>query len=201
MPRVKTYDRAYFDRWYHDRASRIHRRGAVERKVAVALATAEYLLGERVRSVLDIGCGEAPWRAILKRLRPSLRYQGVDGSEYVVQRYGRARNIRLGRFGALEKLGLDGPYDLIVCADVLHYVRANEARAGLATLAKLLGGVAWIEVFTADDSIAGDHREFKLRPPAAYRRMFRDAGLIHCGNYAFVGNQLAHTLTTFERTR
>ena len=132
MPRVKTYDRAYFDRWYHDRASRIHRRGAVERKVAVALATAEYLLGERVRSVLDIGCAWtlAPWRAILKRLRPTLRYQGVDGSEYVVQRYGRARNIRLGRFGALEALGLEGRYDLIVCADVLHYVRANEARAG-----------------------------------------------------------------------
>ena len=77
--------------------------------------------------------------AILQRLRPKLRYQGVDGSEYVVRRYGRARNIRLGRFGALETLNLEGPYDLIVCADVLHYVRAPEARAGLATLAKLLG--------------------------------------------------------------
>ena len=30
--------------------------------------------------------------------------------------------------------GLKGPYDLVVCADVLHYVRATEARAGLATI-------------------------------------------------------------------
>jgi SAM-dependent methyltransferase len=195
---VKSYDRTYFDRWYRSR-SRVHQRAAVARKVAFAIASAEYLLGRPVRDVLDIGCGEAPWRALLKRLRPRLRYQGVDASEYVVRRFGRSRNIRRGQFGALERVGLEGPYDLIVCADVLHYVPTRELKRGLATLSSLLFGVAWIELFTLADSITGDLREFHQRSPATYRRLFKDAGLIHCGGYTFVGEQLSNTLTAFER--
>jgi SAM-dependent methyltransferase len=199
MPRVKTYDRAYFERWYRAPGSRIHARGAVERKAAIAVAAAEYLLGRRIRTVLDVGCGEAPWRAVLKRMRPGIAYQGVDSSEYVVQRFGRERNIRLGRFGTLERIGLEGPYDVIVCADVLHYVPTSEARRGLATLEKLLGGLAWIEVFTSADDIVGDHDELQPRSPADYRRLFRAAGLVHCGNYCFVGKGLEGSLTAFER--
>jgi SAM-dependent methyltransferase len=195
----KRYDRAYFEHWYRRADSRIHVRSAVERKVAMALAAAEYLLGRRVRDVLDVGCGEAPWRAILKRLRPRLRYQGVDASPYAVQRFGRKRQIVLGRFGALEQLELRGPYDLVVVSDMLHYVPTAEARRGLAAVSRLMAGVAWIEVFTSADSFTGDHREFQRRSPAQYRRLFREAGLVHCGNYAFVGNRLAYTLTAFEQ--
>jgi hypothetical protein len=56
--RAKLYDRAYFDRWYRDPRTRIHVRAAVERKVALAVATTEYLLQRPLRSVLDVGCGE-----------------------------------------------------------------------------------------------------------------------------------------------
>ncbi|MBI1799639.1 MAG: class I SAM-dependent methyltransferase [Candidatus Eisenbacteria bacterium] len=195
---MKTYDRAYFNRWYRSR-SRVHQTAAVARKVAVALASAEYLLGRRVRDVLDVGCGEAPWRAILRRMRPGIRYQGVDASEYVVRRFGRTRDIRLARFGELERLELKGPFDLIACSDVLHYVPTRELRRGLAAISKLLFGVAWIEVFTSADPITGDTREFHRRSPIVYRRLFREAGLTHCGNYIFAGEQIANTLTTFER--
>ena len=201
MRRMKAYDRAYFDRWYHDPRSRIHRRAALERKVRLALSATEYLIGRRVRDVLDVGCGEAPWRAVLRRLRPGVRYQGVDSSPYVVRRFGRTRNIRLGTFGTLGQLGIEGPFDLVVCSDVLHYVPSGELKPGITALAGLLGGLAWIEVFTAADSITGDFREMKRRAPAVYERLFRGAGLIHCGLCCFVRADFGPGLTAFERGR
>ena len=200
MP-VKRYDRDYYERWYRDRRTRVHQRGAVERKVRLAVATTEYLIQRPIRCVLDVGCGEAPWQPILHRLRPGVRYAGVDSSEYAVRRFGRRRNIRLGGFGALGELGLEGPFDLIVCADVLHYVPNRELRRGLTALVEMLQGVAWIEVFTRADHIAGDLHEMKRRSPAHYDRLFREVGLQHCGLYSFVRDDFALGTTAFERGR
>jgi SAM-dependent methyltransferase len=86
---TKQYDRAYFDTWYRRRGIGDARR--LGRKVALAVATAEYHLERPIRTVLDIGCGEGAWRAPLLRLRPSIRYLGFDSSDYAVARYGRAR--------------------------------------------------------------------------------------------------------------
>jgi SAM-dependent methyltransferase len=198
---AKRYDRAYFERWYRDPRTRIHLRATVARKVRLALHAAEYLNQRPVRSVLDVGCGEAPWQPVLARLRPGIRYAGVDSSGYAVHRFGRARGIRLGRFDELGGLGLVGPFDLVVCSDVLHYVPAPELRRGLEALAGLLGGVAWIEVFTSTDSILGDFREMKRRPPAFYERLFREVGLVHCGLYCFVRRDFGLGLTAFESGR
>jgi SAM-dependent methyltransferase len=198
---AKRYDRSYFDRWYRDPRTRIHVRGAVERKVALAVAAAEYLIQRPVLSVLDVGCGEGPWQPILARLRPRARYAGVDSSEFAVRRWGRRRNLRIGTFGALAEAGLEGPYDLIVCSDVLHYVPDDEMAPGLAAIRALLGGVAWIELFTSRDRIAGDFREMKRRTPAYYDRRFRRAGLVHAGLYTFVPGDFAPGTTAFERGR
>ena len=196
---MKAYDRRYFDRWYRDARRRVSTRDDLARKVALAISAAEYVLGRRVRSVLDVGCGEAPWRAELKRLRPGVRYLGIDGSEYVVARYGRERNIRLGRFGALERLGLDGRYDLVVCADVLHYVTDAEARRGLPILGRLVAGLAWIEVFTSRDDTVGDSVEYRARTPRTVARWLRDAGLEPIGLCCFVPHATLAELTAFER--
>jgi SAM-dependent methyltransferase len=197
----KRYDRDYFERWYRHPATRIHVTSMVERKVRLALAAAEYLIQRPVRTVFDVGCGEGPWQPILARLRPGVRYTGVDSSEYAVRRFGRRRNLRLGSFGGLGALGLEGPFDLIVCSDVLHYVPAGELRRGLRVLASLLEGMAWIEVFTRADPIAGDFHEMKRRSPAFYDRHFRAAGLVHCGLYGFVREDFAPGVTAFERGR
>ena len=68
----KLYDRAYFDRWY--RNGEIGGNARLARKVALAVATAEYHLERPLRSVLDIGCGEGAWRAPLLKLRPKVQY-------------------------------------------------------------------------------------------------------------------------------
>jgi SAM-dependent methyltransferase len=151
--------------------------------------------------VLDVGCGEAPWRAHLQRLRPRIRYTGVDGSEYAVRRFGPSRNIRLGRVGALEDAGLEGPYDLIVCADVLHYVPTPDVRRGLASMHVLSGGVAFIEAFTSADAIEGDHAGFQRRSPAAYGRLFAEAGFVPVGLHLYVTRTTARGLVALERGR
>lgn len=196
---TKQYDQSYFDRWYRRSRVGVGHRDFVERKVRLALAAAEYVLGRRVESVLDVGCGEAPWRAVLKRLRPRLRYQGVDRSAYAVRRFGRRRNIRLGGIGELSFIGLQGPYDLVVCADVLHYVRSPEVRAGLAALGRLTAGAAFIEVFTSADDIEGDRAEFQDRTPAVYAKFFAEAGLTPIGLHLYVTRELLATLVTGER--
>jgi SAM-dependent methyltransferase len=196
---MKRYDRAYFDRWYRDPQRRVHGRADVERKARLVLGVAEQLLGRPVRSVLDVGCGEGRWQPVLQRLRPGSRYAGVDSSEYAVRRYGRRRNLRLGGFGGLGDLGLEGPYDVIVCADVLHYVPDDELRRGVPALASLLGGVAYLEAFTAEDEIVGDLAGFQRRPAERYRRLLRRAGLAPLGLYCWAGSELVDDLTSLER--
>ena len=108
-----------------------------------------------VTSVVDVGCGEAPWRAVLKRLRPELEYRGLDASEYAIARYGRTRNIGLATFGQLGELRFETRFDLIVCSDVLHYVSAREAyNIVKAAEAGMQGN-------------PGDYRDFHLPPPRA----------------------------------
>ncbi|MEO5617386.1 MAG: class I SAM-dependent methyltransferase [Candidatus Eisenbacteria bacterium] len=176
-------------------------REAVARKAALAVAAAEYLLQRPLRRVLDVGCGEGAWQPIVARIRPHARYIGVDSSDFAVRRWGRRRNLRLGTFGQLGALDLGGPFDLIVCSDVLHYVPASELTAGLGAMRKLLDGVAWIEVFTSADLITGDFRDMKRRSPATYDRQLRRAGLVHCGLFTFVRDDFAPGLTAFERGR
>ena len=139
---MKRYDRAYFDRWYRDPATRVKSAGDLGRKARLAVGAAEYLLGRPVRSALDVGCGEGEWRAALRRIRPGLRYVGVDASAYVVRTFGESRGIVRGSVGTLGALSLDGPFDLVVCCDVLHYVPDDELARGVPTLASLTRGAA-----------------------------------------------------------
>ena len=178
----KTYDRAYFDRWYRHRATRVSSGAELRRKVSLAVASAEYFLRRPVRTVLDVGCGEAAWLPHLRALRPRVQYVGLDPSEYAVERFGRSRNIHRAGFADLSSLGLD-VYDLVVCSDVMHYVPDAELRAGIKVLADATDGVAYLEVLTKEDDITGDLDGFIRRPAAYYRSAFRAAGMTFAGPY------------------
>ncbi|MCE2803527.1 MAG: class I SAM-dependent methyltransferase, partial [Gemmatimonadetes bacterium] len=157
MTTPKHYDADYYRRWYHDPAQRVITPEMVARKVRLVLGIAESLLERPVRSVLDVGCGEGSWRAHLRRLRPGLRYTGVESSEYVLQRFGRARDIRRGSFGTLGEVRLAASYDLVVVCDVLQYVPDRELNTGLSAIADRLGGVVYLEAYATEDAIEGDH--------------------------------------------
>jgi SAM-dependent methyltransferase len=205
----KTYDRSYFDRWYRDPAQAVILGEHLERRVRLAIAAAEYVLEREVESVLDVGCGEAPWRAFVRRLRPRARYVGIDPSPYAVQRYGKTRGIVLGGVGdlgtpalahALLAKGARPPFDLIVCSDVLHYVATKDLARGLKAIGRWVGGgLAFLEFFTRDDDTEGDTEEFRKRPAATYARLLRGAGLTHLGLHCYVGREVGRAIMAFER--
>jgi predicted TPR repeat methyltransferase len=164
----------------------------------MVLGVTEYFLGRKLRSVLDVGAGEGAWGRELRRLRPGVRYLGVDPSEWVVAHHGRRRNIRLGRFEELPSLSLGRGHDLIVCADMLQYIPDGALRRGVDHLASLLGGVAFLEAYTAGDDMEGDLEGWHRRSKAQYRRIFADAGLIRCGLHCYLSPTAAERAVEME---
>jgi SAM-dependent methyltransferase len=156
------------------------------------------VLGRRVRSVLDVGCGEASWRAPLARLRPGVRYEGVDASEYAVRRYGRSRGIRLGTVGELDRAGLRGKFDIVICADVLHFLSERDVERGLDHIRRLLGGVAYLPTFTSADEVEGDVGTLHSRSPKWYRSRFAASGLVPLGLDCYADRSMARTLSALE---
>jgi SAM-dependent methyltransferase len=194
--KIKTYDRAYFDKWY--RKAGIGDRARLNRKVALAVATAEYHLERPIRSVLDIGCGEGAWRAPLMALRPKLRYLGFDSSEYAIRRYGARRNLHFAQFADFAYLRPCAPVDLLICSDVLHYLPTRELTRGLPGLAELCAGVAFIEMFTAEDETEGDNVGFQPRPARLYRQRLQALGLRHLGSHCWLSPTLAEDAAALE---
>jgi SAM-dependent methyltransferase len=193
---AKQYDRDYFDRWYRCRGIGGAKRLA--RKVALAVATAEYHLERPIRSVLDIGCGEGAWCAPLRKLRPQVHYLGFDSSQYAIARYGLLRNLHFARFGDFALLRPCPPVDLLVCSDVLHYLPGRELDRGLPGLAELCGGVAFLETFAREDHAEGDEDHFQSRPARFYRERLAKAGFLTLGSHCWLAPGLRDGATALE---
>ena len=148
--------------------------------------------------VLDIGCGEGAWRGPLLKLRPKVAYLGFDSSQYAIERHGARRNLHWARFADFEHLRPCPPADLVICADVLHYLPAREIDRGLAGLAELCGGVAFLETFTRQDETVGDEDGFLRRPAAFYRGRFQSVGLRPLGSHCWLSPALADGATALE---
>jgi SAM-dependent methyltransferase len=196
---MKQYDRQYFEKWYRNPRTRVSTDLEVRRKVSVAVSVTEYFLRRAIRTVLDVGCGEAPWRDHLRDLRPRVSYLGLDPAEYVVERFGRAKNIRRASFGELPSMRLRS-FDLVVCSDVLHYVDEREIRPGVAEIARLTDGIAFIEVLTREDEIVGDLEGLIRRPARWYRNVFANAGLTAVAPYCWLSPELKDAAAELERT-
>ena len=197
---MKRYDRAYFDHWYRGR-NRVSTKDDVRRKVSLAVAECEYFLRRRLRSVLDVACGEGAWQPHIEDLRPSAKYLGLDASDYAVQRFGAERNLRQAAFADLRSQRLRGPFDLVVCSDALHYISDDEIHAGLPELVRVAGGVLFLEVLTADDEIIGDLNGMIRRPAAWYRKLFEKAGLTAAGPYTWLAPSLRDDAAALEALR
>ena len=165
----------------------------------MVVSVAEYFLDRTVRSVFDVGCGEGDWYRALKRMRPGIRYVGIDPSPYVVARFGRRRNIALGGFGDVAEHARGSMFDVIVCSDVMQYVAPPELRSGIEQIAEHLGGVAFLEAHTTTDALEGDMRGWHRRTPSYYRRLFTGAGLTACGPHCYVGEALEDNVSALER--
>jgi len=164
----------------------------------MVVGVAEYFLGRKLRSALDVGAGEGEWGVELRRLRPKLRYVGVDPSEYVIERYGRQRGIVHGSFETLTSLRLRGEFDLILCVDMLQYVPTPVLERGIGHLVQRLVGVAYLEAFTRGDEMEGDLQGWHPRSREQYLRIFGDAGLVGCGLHCYLSPEVAEGAVQLE---
>lgn len=199
MGEYTRFDRAYFNRWYRHPHRRVLDTDEIERRTALVLSIAEYLLERPARSVLDVGCGEGNWRSPLLRRRPRLRYLGVDPSEYVVRRFGRRRNIIRGTAQTLDTLPRRGPFDVVIASGVLNFLSEKELGRAARALARLTNGVAFLELFTTGDDVVGDTLGWRPRSATYYRRLLKRAGLTQCGPHCYVARPRTRTLAALER--
>jgi SAM-dependent methyltransferase len=195
---MKSYDREYFDRWYRDRATRVTTEGDLRLRVAMVVGITENLIGRPIRSVLDVGCGEARWQPHLARMRRAVNYVGLETSDYALERFGAARNIVRGSFGAVGEISAGEPFDLVVCSDVLHYLDETEIVRGLKGLVPLVGGVAYLSVFTREDDPTGDLAGWRRRNAQWYLSRFRRAGLVACGMQCYTTPEIAEAAAELD---
>jgi SAM-dependent methyltransferase len=191
------YDRAYFDKWYRDPRHRVGSGEDTRRKAALALAITEYYLGRKVRSVLDVGCGEGQWQPVLKAMRPRIQYTGIDPSAYAIRRFGKRRNLLLGSLGHLPALPTH--FDLLLCSNSLYYVPDDELLIGLEILIPRLRGLAFLEAYSPETPLEGDTPGMIPRSPAQYRKIFRHVGLVSCGSHFYAPKFLHDRVTAMER--
>jgi len=127
---------AYFDRFEtpkYRRRSRVRRtliRRFVRRLHELILEAGP------VSSMLEIGIGEGFLSGYLSEKLPTVRFSGVDASAEALARLQRLFPRIETRVGdACDLSGLTGPFDLVLCAEVLeHLDRPARALDAIATL-------------------------------------------------------------------
>ncbi|WP_411282283.1 methyltransferase [Gemmatimonas sp.] len=169
------------------------------RQVSFVLYMAEWVLGRRVRTVLDVGCGEGNWYPVLRALRPRMAYQGVDPSAYAVSKFGARRNLQQGGIEDLGSLDLREQYDLVVCCGMLNYLSAAQLTSGIGHVARRTGGMAYLELFTNGDHFEGDTDWPPPKSTSWYRRLMQRAGLVPVGMQCYVAEAEQYRVSSLER--
>ncbi|MBK80402.1 MAG: methyltransferase type 11 [Gammaproteobacteria bacterium] len=160
------FDKAYYDRFYRNPATRAMTPADARRQAAFVAAYLRHLRLP-IRRIVDLGCGVGTTLRALGREFPGARLQGVERSDYLCGRYGWTP-------GTVEDYRDGRPYDLVVCHDVLGYLDDAACARAIGNIADLCRGAAYVSVITADDAGAYDADRTDaaqtLRPAAWYRR-------------------------------
>jgi SAM-dependent methyltransferase len=173
------FDKAYYQRYYHDPRTAVTSRAEMRDRAALIAACVRYV-GLPIKRILDAGCGVGLLRAPLLRRLPRARYVGLEISEYLCKRYGWRR-------GTLQTLPTNARYELVICYDVVQYLNAADARQAIAKLATVCRGALYFGALTSGDwrdncDQSRTDRIPGLRSAAWYRReLARDFAPLGCG--------------------
>jgi 2-polyprenyl-3-methyl-5-hydroxy-6-metoxy-1,4-benzoquinol methylase len=137
------FDAAFFKRYYGDPETRVADEGDAERLAGLIGGVVNYL-ELPVRRILDAGCGIGLLREPLLRQFPLARYEGLEVSEFLCERFGWIR-------GSVADHVAKTPYDLVVCHDVLQYLDDRSAGRAIANLSRLSRGAVYLSVLTQAD--------------------------------------------------
>lgn len=189
------FDRAYYQRYYRNPATRAVTPGEFTRQADFIAAYLRYLCVP-VRRMLDIGCGMGQLLRALARHFPHARSIGVEQSEYLCARYRWEQ-------GSVVSYAAVTPFDLVVCNDVLQYVDDRDAARAIANLATLSRGALYLGALTEEDWAQNCDRarsdpDVVLRPGAWYRRRLH-RHFVEIGGGMFVKPELELPYWELER--
>ncbi|MDM0023229.1 class I SAM-dependent methyltransferase [Variovorax saccharolyticus] len=154
------FDESYYARYYFDQKTKVADPRHVERLGAFVSSYLKYLRVP-VRRVLDVGCGVGLWRDIVARHFPQARYQGVEVSEYLCDRYGWER-------GSVVDYQAREPFDFVICQGVLAYLSPVDLKRALRNLGTLSHGALYVEAVTLED-YENDIVDEELTDPLLFR--------------------------------
>ena len=137
------FDRAYYQRFYFNPRTAVTNRSEMNARGRLIAAMADHL-GLPVRSILDAGCGVGLLRAPLKRALPRATYTGLEVSAYLCQRFGWIQ-------GGIQDFTRKAQYDIVICYDVLQYLKAAETQRALANLSRVCRGLLYFGVLSRED--------------------------------------------------
>ena len=162
----KRFDKAYFDRFYRDPATRSATRRDAELQADFILAYLRHLRLP-IRRIVDIGCGLGRLLRALGNALPQARALGVDVSSYLCGEFG-------WEHAGLPNYSPPNPFDLVICYDVLPYLAEDDAAAAIATLVEVTGKALYFGALTEEDLAFCDRDrtdlDVHLRPGAWYRQ-------------------------------
>ena len=189
------FDRAFFQRYYGDAATRVADAGDATRLVRLIAGIVDYH-GVRLKRVLDAGCGVGLLRAPLRRRYPGVRYEGLEVSPFLCRKFGWHEDS-LDRYRPARR------FDLVICHDVLQYLPDRAAAAAIANLARLTQAALYLSVLTRRDwQHAADQsrtdRDVHLRSAEWYRSRLR-RHFRHLGSGVYLARPLQPILWELEQ--
>ena len=137
------FDKAYYDRYYRNPATRVCSPREVQRQGEFIAAYLRHL-EVPVKSVLDIGCGLGRLLGTLTAAFPKARAVGVESSPYLCDAMG-------WEAGSLPGFPTIRQYDLVICYDVLSYLNDDPAAESIKTLGTLTRRALYFGALTLED--------------------------------------------------
>lgn len=143
MADKERFDEDYYQRFYFNSRTAVTSRAEMNARGRLIAGLCDHL-GQPVKRILDAGCGVGLLRAPLKRAWPRAEYVGLEASQYLCKRYG-------WRHGGIQDLESREHFDLVICYDVLQYLKPAEARRAFENLARVCRGVLYFGALTKED--------------------------------------------------
>jgi trans-aconitate methyltransferase len=138
---AQRFDAAYYRRFYGRRP--VHDRRHIARLGEGVISLASWWRIP-IRSVLDVGAGKGYWRDWLAETHPTVKYHGIDTSEYACRCYHHE----------LADIAVWQPrrrYDLVVCQSVIQYLDDGDAAKAIVTLGDACRGLLLFDAPTVAD--------------------------------------------------
>ncbi len=111
-------------------------------------SNAQHFVGDSVRSILDLGCGEGQLGFALREVYPHARLVGIDRDPKAIEKaQAKAAERKLDNYqfivGDVEQPLVAGPFDLVYASLILLHTRQPEKVVGNVFAALNPGGYFW----------------------------------------------------------